>query len=68
VSRSSKSSHLWVTALVVMFLLMAGGAALTYMSIVRPVAAVEAEAATGGGEMAGVNIGYSTSVPIWILC
>jgi uncharacterized protein YpmB len=68
VSRSSKSSHLWVTALAVMFLLMAGGAALTYMSIARPVATVEAEAATGGGEMADVNIGYSTSIPIWILC
>jgi hypothetical protein len=51
-----------------MFLLMAGGAALTYMSIARPVATFEAEAATGGGEMAGVWIGYSTSVPIWILC
>jgi hypothetical protein len=51
-----------------MFLLMAGGAALTYMSIARPVATVEAEAATGGGEMADVNIGYSTSIPIWILC
>jgi hypothetical protein len=51
-----------------MFLLMAGDAALTYMSIARPVATVEAEATTGGGEMAGVNIGYSTSLPIWILC
>jgi hypothetical protein len=66
VSRA-RNTGLWVLALAVVFLILAGGAALTYMAVARPAATVEAEVATGDGSMAGVQIGYSPRVPIWIL-
>ena len=66
-SRPARSAGLWVTFLVVVFLLFAGGAALTYMAITRPAFELVPEIAAEGGEMAGVRVNYPQRMPIWVL-